>query len=599
MFLLLIGLVVLLQLVRLDVLHQWFPVTSPQVEKASTMTASESVEGGTRMTVYLHENDSELSKGSIGNMEQALDYAKVPHERIDRDGITTLEPSPYSVLVLAGEHSEQWPKEAITSFVEGGGRLMIAGRFVDESWDDLLGIKENKGFKDGVTGITFEQELFPGYVDLDASSSLLTHSIADVELEEDVEVPLRVEEEPLMWINEVGEGKIMFFNSTVVTDKSVRGLLIHSMSLLPPSFVSAQASIKVMHLDDFPAPIPYSTTEAIDEEYGLSIKDFYTDIWWEDMKELKDDYDFTYTGYLIGTYRDDTEVIGEDLKKTIRYPMLYFGRSLLNGGGEIGLHGYNHQSLVTEEEPIDPELGYRPWENQGTMEEAVVEAKELFHYYFPEETLNSYVPPSNVLNRTGISALHETLPELRTISSLYIRGDEGSFEQEFEMDERFDGLYHFPRMTSGYVDDPAAQFLMTDAIAHTGVFAHFIHPDDVLDPYRAKGRTWEDMYKDLQGIGEHVVTHYPYLESMTQSNATEKMIQYQESDISVSYEEDSILITGDTILSPSHLFIRVEQGKSIEEGSHSFGTVELYSEGLYKITMQQPRADIPLKGGGE
>ncbi|WP_347860907.1 DUF2194 domain-containing protein [Salimicrobium sp. PL1-032A] len=599
LFLLLIGLVVLLQLVRLDVLHQWFPVTSPQVEKASTMTASESVEGGTRMTVYLHENDSELSKGSINNIEQALDYAKVPNERIDRDGITTLEPSPYSVLVLAGEHSEQWPKEAIASFVEEGGRVMIAGRFVDESWDDLLGIKENNGFKDEVTGITFEQELFPGYVDLDESSYLLTHSIADVELEEDVEVPLRVEEEPLMWINEAGEGKIMFWNSTVVTDKSVRGLLLHSLSLLPPSFVSSQAAIKVMHIDDFPAPIPFSTTEEIDREYGMSIKEFYTDVWWEDMKDLKEDYDFEYTGYMIGTYRDDTELRGEGLLKTARYPMLYFGRSLLNGGGEIGMHGYNHQSLVTEEEPIDPELGYRPWENQGTMEEAVVEAKELFHYYFPEETLNAYVPPSNVLNRTGISALHETLPELRTISSLYIGGDKGSLEQEFGMDEEYDGLYHFPRITSGYSESPEDQFLQTDTIANVGVFAHFIHPDDVLDSYRAKGRTWEDMYNNLQEMGEHVNENFPHLETMTQSNATEKMIQYEESDISVSYEENSILITGNAILSPSHLFIRVEQGKSIEEGSHPFGTVELYSEGLYKITMQQPRADIPLKGGGE
>ncbi|WP_377946431.1 DUF2194 domain-containing protein [Alkalibacillus flavidus] len=593
-----IGLILILQLIRLDVFHQWFPVTSPQVDGVDTMTSSKDIEAGNKMRVHLYQNDSELSKGSIRNIEQALEYAKVPHERIDRKQIENLTSSPYSVLVLAGEHSEQWPKEAITTFVKEGGRVMFAGRFVDDKWNDLLGIKENKGFKNGLKGITFEKELFPGYVDLDSSSTLLTHSITSVELEEDVEVPLTVEEEPLIWFNDVGKGKIMFWNSTVVTNKSVRGLLLHSMSLLPPSFVSTQASIKVMHLDDFPAPIPSSTTDKINEEYGLSIKDFYTDVWWEDMKELKSEYDFTYTGYLIGTYREDKELTGENLKKNVRYPMLYFGRSLLNGGGEIGLHGYNHQSMVTREEPIDPELGYVPWEDQKQMEDMIGETKNLFQYYFPEEALRSYVPPSNVLNRTGIAALAESLPELRTISSLYTGGDKGSYKQEFEMDKRFEGLYHFPRITSGYVDKEE-QFLMTDAIANMGIFTHFIHPDDVLDSHRSNGLKWEDLYEDLQGLGKHMTTHYPYLESLTQSNATEKMIQYQESDISVSYEEDNIIIAGENILSPTHLFIRVEEGKSIEEGSHSFGTVEEYSVGLYKITMQEPRADIPLKGGDQ
>ena len=598
LFVLLIGMILLLQLIRLDLFHQWFPAKASPEEEIVTMSAAEMDEGEKKLRVYLHQNDSDLSKGAIQNMKQALDYAKVPYEQIDVDQMAKIEPSPYAVLVLAGEHSTEWPKETITTFVEQGGRVMVAGRFIDPEWNELFGIADVEDFQDGIYGVTFEQELFPGYVDLDASSRLLSHSIADVELTPEADVHLTAEGEPLMWMHPFGEGNVMFWNTTAVTDKNMRGLMLQSLSLLPPTFVSAQAAIKVMHIDDFPSPIPYATTEEIEAEYGMSIKDFYTEIWWEDMREIGERYDFTYTGYMIGTYRDDTELEGEELLEIARYPMLYFGRNLLNIGGEIGLHGYNHQSMVTAAEPIDPELGYRPWDDQQQMEEAVTEAKRLFTYYFPEESLKSYVPPSNVINQTGLAALEQSLPELQTVGSLYIGGDKGSLEQEFEPDDVYDGMYHFPRITSGYAESNDNQFLQTDVIANFGVFAHFIHPDDVLDSYRSSGRNWNDMRTQLEEMGKHVQGNYPYLEAMTQSNATKKMIQYQQSELDVSYETDRIVVVGEGIINPTTVLVRVGQGKALEEGDFSFGSVQAFGDGLYRVTLTEPKAEIRVEEDG-
>ncbi|MBA2176287.1 DUF2194 domain-containing protein [Halobacillus locisalis] len=598
LFVLLIGMILLLQLIRLDLFHQWFPAKASPEKEVVTMSASESLEGETKIRVYLHQNDSDLSSGAIQNMKHALQYAKVPYEEIGVSQIEQIEPSPYTVLVLAGEHSTEWPKQAITTFVEQGGRVMVAGRFINAEWNELIGVSDVEDFEDGINGLTFNKELFPGYVDLEATSNLFSHSIADVELTPEADVHLTAEGEPLMWMHPFGQGEVMFWNTTAVTDKNMRGLMLQSLSLLPPTFVSAQAAIKVMHIDDFPSPIPYATTEEIKAEYGLTIKDFYTDIWWEDMREIGERYDFTYTGYMIGTYRDDTELEGEELREVARYPMLYFGRNLLNIGGEIGLHGYNHQSMVTADEPINPELGYRPWQDQQQMEEAVQEAQRLFKYYFPEESLKSYVPPSNVINETGLSALEQSLPELQTVGSLYIGGDEGSLEQEFEYDETYEGMYHFPRITSGYVESNDDQFLQTDVIANFGVFAHFIHPDDVLDSYRSSGRNWDDMRTSLEEMGQHVEGNYPYLEAMTQSNATKKMIQYQQSELDVSYEPERIVIKGDGIINPTTLLIRVEEGKTLEEGDFSFGSVETFSAGLYLVTLTEPKAEILVEEGG-
>ncbi|SDX39920.1 DUF2194 domain-containing protein [Salimicrobium album] len=596
---LLIGMVTILQLIRMETFQQWFPPNSSPENEFPVMTAEEPKKGEEELKVFLHQNESDLSEGAIGNMKQALEYAKVPYEQVGREEIKNIAPSPYSIIVLAGEHSEEWPRDVITEFVEEGGRVMIAGRFVDSDWNDFLGIKKAEGYKGDLHGISFEQELFPGYVDLGASSELFSHSIADVELKEEVAVPLTVEEKPLMWIHERGKGKVMFWNSTITVDKTTRGMLLQSLSMLPPAFVSAQASIKVFHIDDFPSPIPFETPEKIEQEYDKSIRDFYTDVWWEDMKEIGENHDFTYTGYLIGTYRDDTELKGKEIRENLRYPMLYFGRDLLSEGGELGLHGYNHQSLVTPSEPIDETLGYVPWKNNRQMVEMIKEVEGVFKYYFPDEEIKSYVPPSNVINTTGIKALEQSLPELKTISSLYIGGDKGSLEQEFGPGDVKNNLYYFPRMTSGYAESPEDQFLQTDVIANFGVFSHFVHPDDVLDSYRAQGRNWSQMRSRLQDMGEHVKENYPYLEAMTQSNATKKMKSYQESELTVSYKEDRIVITGDEILKPSEFLIRLENGKFLNEGKYSYGSVDELSEGLYRVTVKEPEAEILIKERGK
>ena len=102
-----------------------------------------------------------------------------------------------------------------------------------------------------------------------------------------------------------------------------------------PSFVSQQAAIKVTHLDDFPSPVPGNTNAAIEKTYNRTIKEFFKEIWWRDMKRIADEQDVTYTGFLIGSYKNTTEETTEDLAEKIRTPMLNYGRGLLKMGGEI------------------------------------------------------------------------------------------------------------------------------------------------------------------------------------------------------------------------------------------------------------------------
>ncbi|RWZ60551.1 DUF2194 domain-containing protein [Halobacillus fulvus] len=590
--------ILLLQLIRLDKFHQWFPYVSSAEQDVETMTGEMDVQGEP-LTIYLHENDSDLSRSLIENLTYSLDYAKVEYEEIERDQLAELSPSRHKVLVLAGEHSGEWPRSDIERFVEGGGNLFVGARFLDPSWNSLVGIEQSNGFTDALHGMQFKEVLHPAYPNIGPESRLFTHSSIDVVLNDAAKVLAEAEGTPVLWSHSYGEGNVMFWNTTAVVDKNTRGLLLRSLAQLPPVMVSAQAAIKVMHIDDFPAPLPFETSDIIQQEFDLSTKDFYTDIWWEDMKNLAESYDLAYTGYLIGTYRDDTQLVGEGLVTRNRYPMLFFGRSLLSFGGEIGLHGYNHQSLVTGDEPLDPELGYVPWEDQEQMARSIEEVQEMFHYYFPQERLTTYVPPSNILNETGKHALAETLPHLTTIAGLYTGNEElGSYVQEYEFDEELEGLYHFPRISSGYVEGEVQKFVQADALANFGMFAHFVHPDDVMDPYRSNGMTWSEMRGQLTTMGEFLSRHFSYTEPLVQSSATKKMIQYQESDLKVRYTDEAVFIEGQGIVDPTVLYVKVEKGKYLLAGEHSFGRIQKVedAEGLYLVTMTSPTAKIEIKG---
>ncbi|EPE62123.1 hypothetical protein L479_01456 [Exiguobacterium sp. S17] len=485
-------------------------------------------------------------------------------------------------------------------FVEQGGNVVFANRFKDPAWNEVTGIEEIGEFVPDVYGLNFEETIFPGYVDLNPPDDLFVHSVVDFAIADEANVMLSAEGFPVLWEHEVGDGNVLYWNTTITDQKMIRGLFVQTLGTLPPAFVGAQAAIKLMYIDDFPAPVMDGKMKDVSATpLDKSVKDFFAEDWWKDMVDMAQDDDVIYTGAMIGTYEEEMELLDEKLIKRGEFPMLYFGRKLVAQGGEIGLHGYNHQSLVTADEPIDPTYGYIPWKDKDEMKRSLLQAESVFANYFPEEQLKSYVPPSNALNRTGVDAIAEALPELRTIASLYTgESENGDFVQEFEFDTTHAGIYHFPRITSDYGEERGSIFQMVDAIANFGVFSHFIHPDDVIDPDRAFGRDWDTMFASLKKIVADVNVNYPYLEAYTQHYATEKLITYQEADLNVTFDDETIYLTGDGLVNPSHFTVRLKVGQSLDTGEFAFGTVEQMEADrpLYLVKLTSANAEIAIKG---
>ncbi|QST00943.1 DUF2194 domain-containing protein [Pontibacillus sp. ALD_SL1] len=592
--------VAVLQWGRVTAVYQWFPLSDQEEQRFPTMGTDLTEQPGTPLKISLLENDSVDSKAAIENLRYALQYAKIPFQTIKEEDLSSLEPSPHHILIVAGEHARGWPYQVIESFVNRGGRLMVALRYggVRQEWNDLVGIDNSNGFLlSPQKGLTFEKTLFPGYPNLSSDHTLFSHSLLDITLKEEADLYLAVNDHPVMWTYDYGKGKVGYWNTTITKDKGTRGLLLQSLSLLPPAFVMHQAGIKISYLDDFPSPIKDGMVE--DMEYG----EFVKDVWWKSMQELQDAYELVYTGALIGTYEKRQRLGAEELIELREFPMVYYGRQILNAGGELAMHGYNHQPLVVKEDeiPVDEDHKYVPWKRKSIMKKKLEQTEELFHHYFPEKEFQSYVPPSNILGPTGLDALVESLPSVNVVASLYygVEGGE-SFIQEFEFDRKYPELYHFPRTASGHGDTEEDFFLMTDAMANLGVFSHFIHPDDRTDADRAKGRDWDEMREDLDAMYSFLSTHFPYLEGLTQQQAREKLVTYQQSTIDVRYGEDAITISGEHMLDPSIALVRLQAGKHLETGEFAFGKVEGMGESsnLYIVTLRQPSVTLRIKEDG-
>ena len=126
-----------------------------------------------------------------------------------------------------------------------------------------------------------------------------------VQLSENAKVYARVNEkngQPVIWENQYGKGKFVVDNFGLY-EKAVRGFYAASYSLLTDVGVYPVINGSAFYLDDFPSPVPEGDGTYVKRDYGMSISDFYMDVWWPDMQELASDHNVRYTGVIIEIMR--------------------------------------------------------------------------------------------------------------------------------------------------------------------------------------------------------------------------------------------------------------------------------------------------------
>ncbi|MGG3887670.1 DUF2194 domain-containing protein [Metabacillus fastidiosus] len=525
------------------------------------------------------------------NIIRTLDYMKKETDVVTLDNVPVSFDKYKNIIIAFEEIGQLNHLSVLEAYVAEGGKVFFAIRpEINGSLENLyrkLGIYEIGEFinPDGME-LTSNVLVKSDHLVM-KKEEIAENSSLSVGLEDRCTIYAKsIDQIPLLWDVSYREGKFMVFNGSILGTKENRGLISGALSMLNETYIYPVMNMKITYIDDFPAPVPEGRNEQIYDEYQRDIPSFYRDIWWPDMLKMAAKYDVKYTGLVIQTY-DDKITPPYKTKEQQRNNFIQYGRELLKMGGEIGIHGYNHQSLTVNTKAVK-DLGYNAWKNQKDMEGALNTTEDYMKELFPNYDMKTYVPPSNRIDEVGKAALHNAIPSINTISSLYLTDDiEYTTVQEFEKAGVF---LHLPRITSGYHYTNKMEWIIANGVTSLGVFSHFIHPDDVLDEQRSSNKKWSELGKEYDQLLHHTYTNYPWLQSMVAKEASNKLANYLAADIYIKEKDNRVFITIDRFAGEMNFLFRTKKKIADIENCE----IQKIDKDVYLVKAEQETIEIGL-----
>lgn len=523
-------------------------------------------------------------------MTYVLDDMRIPYDVLRIDENTSLDSlSEYKTLILTFENWEVLGEHLlkVCDWVKAGGAMLnmctptpnssfltVASKLgIEGGGQDYTAVKGFQVLGNQMIGGK-EGEIF-WYSD-DGTEELETS--LNVHLSNSCEVLLASEDGsiPLLWKVKYGNGTFVVFN-VVITEKYQRGFACFAYSELENVCIYPVINGSAFYLDDFPSPIPEGNGEYMRRDYGVSISAFYSTIWWPQILEWGDQYNLSYTGLIIEEYSDDVEAPFE--KNTEEAQFTTFGNMLLNAGGELGFHGYNHMPLCIKGIDDNQQYGdYELWESAEDIKAAVTELYDFSSDLFPGAEFIVYVPPSNILSEAGMAALLEACPDINVIASTYFNDAEAkAFEQDFEVDEN--GVIHTPRIVSGLSLTEYQKVAALAELNYHYVQSHFMHPDDLLDEDRGAAIGFPTLSQHFEEYLEWVYTAAPDIRNVTGSEMGVAVLQYDKLTVARECEGSVLTVKIGGFSGSAEFLLRINEGSfaGIEGGSCEWITGDLYA----------------------
>lgn len=399
---------------------------------------------------------------------------------------------------------------------------------------------------------------------------------------------------PLIWSNDCGCGHTVVCNIGIY-DKVMRGFYASAISLLGDATAYPVINSAVFYLDDFPSPVPSGDGTYIKRDYGLSIADFYTKVWWPDLQKLAQKYGIRYTGVMIENYEDAVNQT-EPARQADATQFRYFGGMLLQMGGELGFHGYNHQPLALWDTDYGTLYDYKTWKNKETLVASLNELIAFQDEVLPNAHGSVYVPPSNILSARVRKLIGTDVPRIKTIASTYFKdGTDLPYVQEFGVAS--DGIVEQPRIVSGgMVDDSYMRLAAVSELNMHYVSTHFMHPDDLLDPDRGAKEGWEVYKGGLVDYLEWLTKSAPDLRHQTASECSGAIQRFSSVTVSVDTSADAWTLSLGNFHDEAWLMFRANNG---EPGAVTGGELTHLTGNLYLLKANDKTVTIERKEGGD
>ena len=562
------------------------------LDREEVVTEQTAVKSLTKTCLVLRNSADEASEQAWTQFQQIFKDMKVGTDVVDlqSDSVIPDYEEYETVVVLLSDISPLKEKLLeLCDWVSEGGNALFAMTLQKTAYTSMieqkLGIISSGYENTVVDSIYFEPDFMLGggqaYEITDPYDSAWA-----VQLSEQAKVHAQVGDEngqPVIWENQYGKGKFVVDNFGLY-EKAVRGFYAASYSLLTDVGVYPVINGSTFYLDDFPSPVPNGNGTYVKRDYGMSISEFYMNVWWPDMLELASEHGIHYTGVMIENYEDETDGTIEKQKDTKRFQ--YFGNMLLHQGGELGYHGYNHQPLSLPNTDYGDVLPYDTWKNQSAMKKAVKELVRFSDEIFPGISMSVYVPPSNVLSAEGRRMLAEDFPQIRTIASNYFTG-EFAYVQEFEVAE--DGIVEQPRIISGAIIDGYMKMAALSELNMHFVNSHFIHPDDLLDEDRGAALGWEKLKGNLSDYMDWLDDSAPSLRQLTGSELSGAIQRYGAVTFTKTMTDQAIKLELDNFYDEVYFMVRINEGTP---GDVSGGKLTHLTGNLYLLKAKEPTVTI-------
>lgn len=449
----------------------------------------------------------------------------------------------------------------LSAWVENGGHLVVASSLdpeeLPEEWYRLLGIHTVNNVE-GVLAdsMYFETAFLAGSKGMEFSDEVINCIVADVTLSSDCQIHIKNGENktlPLLWEHDYEQGHVLVCNADLMDNKTGRGMIASAFSRLDTAFAYPVINAAVYCIDDFPSASPAGYDDNVLKQFGYTVEDYYYNVWWPAMQRLSDKYDLRYSTFCIQCYEADVD--GPFANKDHYSSASYFAKLLIEGGNEIGLHGYNHQPLALEGYTFDEKNeGYTTWKSIEKMMKSVQSGIDYTESLADGVYVQSYVAPSNVLSQEAMSAMIRHFEDLRIFAGVYI-GTEDQLVQEFEVLEN--NIVQVPRLTADMQMEDSEWWLQVNELNYHYYESNFIHPDDILDEERSDGG---DLNAMLESYEQMIVWNQNYaLRTSTISEAAGAVQRYVNLAVSQYSESNGLRLHVNGLIDSAWLMLRTDK----------------------------------------
>lgn len=452
------------------------------------------------------------------------------------------------------------PQMDLRNYVKNGGRVVQLLRGYSQETTEIFGItnKTTPELIEPVWGVVFETNLIPGIRGLKIPPKDCENVSYEISLNQDARIIARAYSGlPLAWSYVYGNGETIFWNATLLSDKAYRGLIIGSIVSLLPISARKVIGAGIVYIDDMPSPSWKTKLEPIKSEYDITDTEYYFKVMLPDLLDLGKRYNIKYTTATVFSYNnitkppfsffewDNTTLLNED-GSIINVPRETF-KILNKEKAEVGFHGYNHIPFTLAE-----------WHSQTNMKKAVESAREKW-FSLSNIAPKIYVPPMNVNDREGFSAVMDVFPEIGIYASLYTGYFDEGCDREFGIEPWNEGIVSIPRVTSGYNLSDYDKITALSAIESFGVWTHFLHPDDVFStpinypladpewirnpnslPWKGEKTGRNGLFYKFDSVVGNIKSLYPWLSFKTALEAKDDILHYDDCGTSIEVFKDFI-----------------------------------------------------------